>query len=156
MNAEHAYVTTRNPQRQRGLAAIEFAIVFPLFFMVFYAIVTYGLIFIAQQSITMAAAEGARAALRYAATDTLRTTNARNAALGNGSTAYWLNGRLSFSGTIAATCPYNGGAVTGRCYTATVTYANYRQNPLVPLLLGGLMRVAVPTQLSSTAVVQLD
>ncbi|KLU20452.1 pilus assembly protein TadE, partial [Caballeronia mineralivorans PML1(12)] len=45
--------------------AVEFAIVFPLFFLVFYAIVTYSMIFVAQQSLTLAASEGARAALRY-------------------------------------------------------------------------------------------
>lgn len=55
----------KNRQRQRGNIAIEFAIVFLLFFFVFYAIVTYSLIFVAQQSLTLAAAEGARAALRF-------------------------------------------------------------------------------------------
>lgn len=32
-------------QRQRGATAVEFALVFPLFFLIFYAIVTFGLIF---------------------------------------------------------------------------------------------------------------
>ncbi|SAL37881.1 TadE family protein [Caballeronia udeis] len=49
---------------QRGSMAVEFAIVFPLFFLVFYAIVTYSMIFVAQQSLTLAASEGARAPLR--------------------------------------------------------------------------------------------
>ena len=51
--------------KQKGAAAIEFAIIFPIFFIIFYAVVTYGLIFAAQQTITLAAAEGARAAVRY-------------------------------------------------------------------------------------------
>jgi hypothetical protein len=52
-------------KKQQGAAAIEFAILFPIFFLIFYAIITYGLIFAAQQTLTLAAAEGARAAVRY-------------------------------------------------------------------------------------------
>ncbi len=51
-------------KKQQGAAAIEFAILFPIFFLIFYAIITYGLIFAAQQTLTLAAAEGARAAVR--------------------------------------------------------------------------------------------
>ena len=36
-------------KKQQGAAAIEFAIIFPIFFLIFYAIITYGLIFAAQQ-----------------------------------------------------------------------------------------------------------
>ena len=54
-------------KRQQGAAAIEFSILFPIFFLLFYAIITYGLIFAAQQTLTLAAAEGARAAVRYQA-----------------------------------------------------------------------------------------
>ena len=58
-------------KNENGAAAIEFALVFPLFFLIFYAILTYGMIFVAQQSITLAAAEGARAALRFASDEDL-------------------------------------------------------------------------------------
>jgi Flp pilus assembly protein TadG len=146
----------RQQQRQRGVAALEFVFVFPLFFLIFYGIVSYGLILVAQQSITLAAAEGARAALRYAASDDERTVNANNAAIGAGSAAAWLSGRLTFTGAPLAACPYNSGLVDGRCYRVTVTYPNYAQNPLVPLLLGSLMNVAVPSQLSSSATIQID
>ena len=54
-------------KKQQGAAAIEFAIIFPIFFLIFYAIITYGLIFAVQQTVTLAAAEGARAAVRYQA-----------------------------------------------------------------------------------------
>ncbi|MNR82739.1 TadE-like protein [compost metagenome] len=141
-------------KKQKGAAAIEFAFVFPVFFLIFYGIVTYGIIFVAQQSITLAAAEGARAALRFATTDTVREANARYAAIGTGSAAAWLGTRLTFEGLLLASCPY--GATGIRCYRVTVSYQNYRQNPLVPLILGSLMSVAVPERLSSTAVVQID
>jgi Flp pilus assembly protein TadG len=149
---EHAHPDRAH--RQRGVAALEFVLVFPIFFLVFYAIITYGLILIAQQSITLAASEGARAAIRYAATPSARTTNAQLAATGPGSVASWLGNRITFTGTLLAACPYNANG--GTCYQVTVTYANYRQNPLVPLMLGSLIGVLVPSQLSSSAVVQIN
>lgn len=53
------------PRRQSGVYAIEFALVFPVFFLLFYGVLTFGLIFTAQQSLTLAAEDGARATLRY-------------------------------------------------------------------------------------------
>ena len=50
-------------RRQRGATAVEFAIIFPLFFVICYAIICFGMIFVIQQSLTFAASEGARAAL---------------------------------------------------------------------------------------------
>lgn len=144
--------------KQCGAAVIEFAFVFPIFFVIFYAVITYGLIFVAQQSITLAAAEGARAALRYASSDTVRGTNATNAAIGTGSSAYWLTPRLTVTNALS-TCPYSSAANNNagvRCYRVTVTYANYRQNPLAPILLGSLLKVSVPEKLESTAIIQLD
>lgn len=140
-------------RRRSGSVAIEFAIVFPIFFLIFYAIVSYGLILIAQQSITLAAAEGARAAVRYAADDATRSSNAQSAATGPGSTASWLSGHLTFTAAALANCPYNAGSLTGRCYRVTVTYPNYAQDPLVPRMLGS---IPLPDQLSSSAVAQLD
>lgn len=51
--------------RQRGATALEFAFVFPVFFMLFYATVHFGLVFTARMSLQHAAEEGARAALRW-------------------------------------------------------------------------------------------
>lgn len=141
-------------RKQKGAAAIEFAFVFPVFFLVFYGIITYGIIFLAQQSITLAAAEGARAALRFSATDAGRDTNARNAAIGTGSAAAWLGTRINFDSALLATCPFGGAGI--RCYRVTVTYPNYRQNPLVPYIVGNVMSIVVPDRLTSTAIVQID
>ena len=57
-------------RRQLGVYAVEFAIVFPIFFLLFYGVLTFGLIFTAQQSLTLAAEDGARATLRYQMTST--------------------------------------------------------------------------------------
>lgn len=45
---------------QRGVAAIEFAMVFVILFSVLYALATFGAVFYMQQSITRASEEGAR------------------------------------------------------------------------------------------------
>lgn len=52
-------------RRQAGVYAVEFALVFPVFFLVFYGLLSFGVITTVQQSLTMAAEEGARASLRY-------------------------------------------------------------------------------------------
>ncbi|MET5115605.1 TadE family protein, partial [Burkholderia pseudomallei] len=52
----------RAPRPLRAATAIEFAILFPMFFLILDGIITYGMIFAAQQSLTLAATEGARAA----------------------------------------------------------------------------------------------
>ena len=52
-------------QRQRGVYALEWAIIFSAFFMLLYAIVSFGLAFLVRQSMQNAAEDGARAVLRY-------------------------------------------------------------------------------------------
>lgn len=54
---------TRTAKRQRGVAAIEFALVFMLLFIALYGVVTFGAIFYTQQVISRAAEDGARAAM---------------------------------------------------------------------------------------------
>lgn len=39
-------------RRERGATAIEFALMLPVFFLILYAIITYGMIFAAQQNLT--------------------------------------------------------------------------------------------------------
>ncbi|MBF8221322.1 TadE/TadG family type IV pilus assembly protein [Halomonas sp. 328] len=47
--------------KQDGAVAIEFVIVFPLFLMIFYAIVSYSIIFVGMQNLHSVSAEAARA-----------------------------------------------------------------------------------------------
>lgn len=146
--------TGRSSRRtERGNMAIEFAIVFPLFFVVFYAIVTYSLIFVAQQSLTLAAEEGARAALRFqdgaATVDdslALRSTAACTAAKG---LTNWLAGLADCTAT-PAPCTYDASM---RCIQVTLDY-QYAQRPLVPTL--PLFGLALPDSLVARAMVQLD
>ncbi|WP_211472396.1 TadE/TadG family type IV pilus assembly protein [Collimonas humicola] len=140
---------------QRGVAAIEFALVFPVFFMLMYGIITYVLIFLAQQSLALAAEEGARAALRYTTAD--RGTIACSTAT---QLVSWLGSGTG--GAPLATCTPTGPVTcalpvgtTAQCITVKVSYP-YGTQPLVPLLLGSLMSVAVPTTLASSATVQIN
>lgn len=52
---------------QAGATAVEFALVFPVFFLLFYGLLTYGLIFLMRMGLQHAAEEGARAALIFPA-----------------------------------------------------------------------------------------
>lgn len=51
--------------RQRGVYALEWAFIFPVFFALLYGIVCYGLTFLVRSSMQHAVEEGARAALQY-------------------------------------------------------------------------------------------
>ncbi|WP_412103100.1 TadE/TadG family type IV pilus assembly protein [Polaromonas sp. SM01] len=150
----------------RGTVAIEFAFLFPAFFLIFYAITTYGLIFAAQQTLTLAAAEGGRAALRYpgGAADTLtaRQNNACAAALLPLSWLQNMGGLGAGSGCSGGPaapgvsvkndpCSY---ATSHRCFTVTVRY-DYQAHPMVPQLLGSFS-LPTPTALQGSAVVQVN
>ncbi len=137
---------------QRGVAAVEFAIIFPLFFVVLYGIVTFSLMFVAQQNLTLAAEEGARAALDYqqASSVSAALTARANAAC---SAANNMIATMVSSATCVATpaaCNYNAAM---DCVNVTLTY-NYAANPLIPNL--PIMSVVMPASLVSSAMVQLN
>ena len=51
------------PRQQRGVVAIEFALIFPVLFAIVYAIISYGMAFFLIQSFNYAAEDALRAAL---------------------------------------------------------------------------------------------
>lgn len=57
------HLSTNARYKQLGAAAIEFALAFPIFFTLLYAIVSYGLVMTLTQSMTHASLQGARAAV---------------------------------------------------------------------------------------------
>ncbi|MGU7779834.1 TadE/TadG family type IV pilus assembly protein [Burkholderia sp. PU8-34] len=143
-------------RRQHGATAVEFALVFPMFFLIFYAIVTFGLIFAVQQNLTLAASEGARAALNYApgTTTTLalaaRAQNAQGMAL-----AYIAPGLKNYVDVpvpTPASCSYDPTNASLHCVTVTVTY-RYKDSPLVPNI--PLLGMVLPNTLTSSATVQI-
>ncbi|RKF48408.1 TadE/TadG family type IV pilus assembly protein [Paraburkholderia fungorum] len=147
-----ARLVTCRKDLQRGATAVEFALVFPLFFSIFYVIVTFSMIFVAQQSLTLATAEGARAALNYQSASTvpgalgLRATAACNTA--THMVAQMI--QTATCQTAQATCSYDA---TMTCIAVTLTY-NYAASPLIPTLPG--LGLLLPQNLSGTATVQLN
>jgi Flp pilus assembly protein TadG len=159
------YAKHRSPSRQRGVVAIEFALVF-LFGVLPLLLLTLSgvMIFAAQESLSLAAAEGARAALHYGTT-AQRQTNACNAAQ---ESMQWL---LTFSGQSpnCAAPPAPGGGYTAiavsapttcpstpamQCMTVVASY-NYNAYPFLPgttTVYGWVMGQIM----SSSATVQLD
>jgi len=146
----------RQYRTQRGATAIEFAIVFPVFFMVLYGIVQYGMIFAAQQTLTLAAEEGARAALQYQAADgTVSGSLSARATVAQATCADMVGWVAQMADVDPATiCAAT--QVSARClqsmYCVQVTTAfPYGSKPLMPKVL-----LPVPASIGSTATVQLD
>lgn len=140
-------------RRQRGSTTVEFALIFPLFFLIFYAIVTYSVIFAAKQSLALAASEGARAALKFqpnansaASALTLRASAACATATG---LVNWLATTTPCTATYAP-CTFDA---TMQCVQVSLNY-NYAGKPLVPVL--PLIGLPTPTTLTANAMVQLN
>lgn len=57
--------TVSSPQRQRGATALEFGLIFPALFVLFYGTLTFALIFTARMGLQHAAEEGARTAVTF-------------------------------------------------------------------------------------------
>ncbi|WP_430391634.1 TadE/TadG family type IV pilus assembly protein [Dyella sp. 20L07] len=162
-----AQPTSGRPAHQRGVAAIEFALVFllgvlPLLLLTFSGF----LIFAAKQSLTLAASEGARAALHYG-TIAQRQTFACQAAQ---QSMQWLLTFSNESSKVNCAVPQPPGtayipiAVSAaapcastpsvQCITV-VTSFDYNNHPFLPgttTVYGWLVKQA----LSSSATVQLD
>jgi Flp pilus assembly protein TadG len=148
----HALARAGRPRsRQRGTSAIEFVLIFPVFFLIFYAIVTYGVIFAAQQTLILAAQEAARSALQFQAGGlAARQTVALNVAqqiLNQGP------GAISKIVPLIQTqdpCSYNPSMT---CIQVTLSY-DYAAHPIIPSL--PLLNFAVPATLTGSAIVQLN
>lgn len=140
----------RSKRGQQGSTAVEFAMIFPLFFIVLYGIITFSMIFVAQQSLTLAAAEGARAALRYVSSD--NATDALAARVSNvcPTASSMLATMVASAKCKASSAPCNSGM---QCVNVVLSYS-YTNNPLVPSL--PLLGHVLPNTLSSTATIQLN
>lgn len=135
--------------RQRGAAAIEFALVFVLFFMVFYGTVSYSLPLLMVQAFNHASAEAVRRAIALQPGAADYGTEARAVVaqqLG------WLPGSARSRLLIEAAAPGADGV-----FTVRIRYP-YRQFPLVPFLsLPGVGEIPrLPDELVASASIRLD
>jgi Flp pilus assembly protein TadG len=151
LRAEPLYICSAR-HRERGATAVEFALLFPLFFIIFYAIVTFSLIFVAQQSLTLAAEEGARAVLNFQQADNAADALTKRMSAACTTATSMSNGLIAGSTCVATpnACTYDP---TMDCVSVTLNY-NYAANPLVPPV--PLLNVVLPKQLTSTAMIQIN
>jgi Flp pilus assembly protein TadG len=148
--------------RQGGAITIEFALLFFIFFAVFYALVSYAIVMMLQQAFVHAAEEGARAAI---AIDPLAYTS---------SATYYSSGVAPYVRTTIGTAldwlptkaktkvlGVNNANVqltfVNSLLTVRVLYPSYASDPLLPMLtlpvFGQIPQV--PTDLAGTAMINL-
>ncbi|KAB0496145.1 TadE/TadG family type IV pilus assembly protein [Pseudomonas moorei] len=140
------------PRKQKGAAAIEFALVFVIFFAVFYAIVTYSLPLLLMQSFNQSTAEAVR---RSVALDP--NTPGYSAALISVATQEltrqlaWIPAGLNFNVATDAAATYTGGVLK-----VTINYPTNKLNAVIPFLnLPGIGQVPnLPATLTASASLQ--
>lgn len=149
-------------QSQHGAVAIEFAMLFLLFFGLFYALVNYAVVMLMQSAFVHAAEEGARAAiavdrLAYANNQSYLSTGVDprvRAVVGD--SLNWLpakpKDKVLGAGNSQVQLSMNGNQLTVR-----VVYSGYANDPLMPMLtlpvIGQIPKV--PADLAGTAVIEL-
>ena len=130
-------------RRERGAYAVEFALVFAVFLMLVLGLIAAGVTFASQQLLTLAAEDGARAALRYHANPAER---GREACVVAERRAEFLGGVCIDDGAVrAGVC--NAPTTAPHCQYIRVVLA---ADSLLPLLPG------VPRRLAGIAMVRLD
>jgi len=149
-------------KNEKGVAALEFALVAPLLLMVLLGIVSYGYMLSFRQGMSQGAAEGARAAAVAAATATTAQKVAVAAGAVNQSLASYgvtcdnVTSTLMRDGSAVGTCGVTIAPCVNNtassCATVSLDYA-YRDHSLVPL--PGL-NVVMPSNLSYTAVARVS
>lgn len=138
-------------RRERGAAAVEFALVAPLVIMLLFGIISYGYMLSFRQALSQGAAEGARAA----AVAPAGNSAAQKQTLALTAVQQALNSYGVTCGTAAMTCTVVVGAcpsnATKQCASVTLDYL-YSAHPLVPKFPG----TPLPTHLKYTAVAQVN
>ncbi|KPG99876.1 MULTISPECIES: TadE/TadG family type IV pilus assembly protein [Pseudomonas] len=118
------------PRKQKGAVAIEFALVFVIFFAVFYGLVSYSLPLLLMQSFNESTAEAVRRSVALdpasANYSTVITTTARTEL---GRQLAWLPAALNFNAATDSTITYTGGVLT-----VTINYPTSKLNQALPFL----------------------
>jgi Flp pilus assembly protein TadG len=147
--------TSRNisPSQEKGAAAIEFALVFVVFFAVLYALLTYSLPLVMMQSFNAAASEAVRqgVAISPATTNYITVVKAQaQLALTNQLT--WVPPALNFNAASDATISFDG-----KLLQVTINYPTSKLAQVMPVLvLPGIGAVPnLPTTLTAQASLQL-
>lgn len=148
---------------ERGVAALEFAMVAPILLALVYGAISFGIVLSVKHVTTESASEGARAAIgaQITAADTAANpANPQNAAYIRVATARAVQSLGPYAANVTAT---NGVAVQpgqctnaaagNTCVTVTVTYP-YGTHPIIPNAPG--LSLVMPTSISSVFQVQVS
>lgn len=143
------------PGKQKGAAAIEFALVFTIFFAVFYGLISYSLPLLLMQSFNQAAAEAVRQALSVdpiaagTAYGTQVTDRAKNTVIEQ---LKWIPSSFQFSPSYISSS-YNGATTT---LTVAINYPTTNLYSVFPaLVLPGIGTVpSLPANLSASSSLQ--
>jgi len=141
--------------RERGAAAVEFALVIIPLMVLVWGIICYGVMFSYRQALSQAAGEGARAAV---AAPTASISSAATAAISNALSSYHQTCGTtlvcSVSSPTSGTLPNGATCPSGHtCVQVTVTFP-YRSNPLIPNVPG--LGIVVPENLTFTQTVEVS
>lgn len=140
---------------ERGSVLIEFALVFGLFIFVLYALICFGMILAAKNSVTHAAAEGARSAVGVIDNTATPLVDERieRAEQKVAENLAWFGSKYQ-PGDAQASIGACGAPAppSAQCITVTITYP-YDTRPLIPPAPG--LGVVTPSKLTATAVVEL-
>jgi Flp pilus assembly protein TadG len=154
-------------RRDRGAAAVEFALIAPILILLVFGIISYGIMLSFRQSISQAAGEGARAAAvaPLGSTDAVRRSRAVaaiNQALGSygvACEAAGATGTLKRDGAAAGDClisdaaACSGSTATAKCVKVTLSYT-YEDDPIIPSLPG--VGLALPGRLKYTTEIEIS
>ncbi|MBF4160460.1 TadE/TadG family type IV pilus assembly protein [Nocardioides acrostichi] len=137
-------------RRERGAAAVEFALVAPLLVVLVWGIISYGYMLSFRQALSQGAAEGARsAAVQATAYDASQQTARTTAAKDSLDEAMASYGVSCSGGATCAVAYVPCGSNT--CVSVTVTYP-YGAHPLIP----SIPMVPLPASLAYTATVRVS
>jgi Flp pilus assembly protein TadG len=150
MREKHVGRLGRLIRNERGAAALEFAIVAQLLFLLLYGLIMYGFVFALDHNISQASAEAARHAISEPTTATEATiisdaeTDARN---------HISFGTAKTNAVITADIIHNCNGVTNlRCIHVSITY-DWRAHPVIPGFVG--MQHLAPAQIGAESTVEL-
>ena len=147
MNRAPAHGSPAPHRSQRGVAAIEFALVFVLLFSVLYALATFGAVLYIKQAVTRASEEGARAVgllTPAPANGDIRVKDAVYDALANSlivpasananlaSRRDWIVSKVNVD--VIRSAPSSPGAYVRYDITVSYPYSENRLLPTMPLL----------------------
>lgn len=158
----------RRRHREHGVAAVEFALVAPLFIALVLGIISYGYMLSFRQGVSQAAAEGARVfavapSVSASTSGTLSTKDAAIAAINRSLSSYGVTctaaGALTKNGKSAGTCTVPAASAAcannaaAKCVKVEIRYS-YRANPLIPSFPG--LGIVLPETLAYETTVQVN